>query len=93
MVCLLAPLGLAARANATIVTEFGPLIASSGPTGIVAGPDGNLWFTELDGNRIARLNVELVPAVTTGAASSIASSSASLAGTVTPLETRTSSAV
>ena len=68
------------------VTEFSKgIVASSKPDGIAAGPDGNLWFTELDGNRIARVNIELAPAVKTGAASSITSSGASLAGTVTPL--------
>jgi hypothetical protein len=73
------------------VTEFSTGIgAASKPDGIAAGPDGNLWFTELDGNRIARVNVELAPAVKTGAASSITSTGASLAGTVTPLGAPTS---
>src|SRR2546422_8481106 len=34
------------------ITEF-PL--ARGVTGITAGPDGNLWFTELNGNRIGRI--------------------------------------
>jgi streptogramin lyase len=73
------------------VTEFSTGIsAASKPDGIAAGPDGNLWFTELDGNRIARVNIELAPVVTTGAASSITSSGAHLAGTVTPLGAPTS---
>src|SRR5262249_25240152 len=29
--------------------------AQSNPTVIVAGPDGNLWFTETTGNRIGRI--------------------------------------
>src|SRR5262249_13051973 len=29
--------------------------AGSGPTGITAGPDGNVWFTELSRNNIGRL--------------------------------------
>jgi streptogramin lyase len=38
------------------VTEFSAGITSaSEPYDIVAGPDGNLWFTELGGNRVARM--------------------------------------
>ena len=29
--------------------------ANSGPFGVAAGPDGNLWFTEFGGNRIGRI--------------------------------------
>ena len=29
----------------------------SGPVGITAGPDGNLWFTEFSGNRIGRITL------------------------------------
>ena len=36
--------GLAGVARGQVVTEF-PTV-SYGPSGIVAGPDGNLWFTE-----------------------------------------------
>ncbi len=35
-----------------IITEFALPTANSGPTGITAGPDGNLWFTEFNGNKI-----------------------------------------
>src|SRR5262249_57470974 len=35
------------------------------PAGIAVGPDGNIWFTELDGNRIGRLNLaQATPGVT-----------------------------
>lgn len=37
------------------VTEFPIPTARSGPTYIVAGPDGNLWFTETDANKIGRI--------------------------------------
>src|SRR5262245_60235950 len=40
------------------VTEFPiPIIdtLSSRPEGITRGPDGNLWFTEADANRIGRI--------------------------------------
>jgi hypothetical protein len=39
----------------------------SGPTGIAAGPDGNMWFTERETNRIGRITtgrgLEPVPAL------------------------------
>src|SRR5260221_6038429 len=39
-----------------MVREFSSgITASSGPWDIAAGPDGNLWFTEGDGNRVGRI--------------------------------------
>jgi len=38
-----------------VITEFPLPTASSNPAGITAGPDGNLWFTEFNGNRIGRI--------------------------------------
>ena len=39
-----------------VVTEFSAGISrGQRPAGITAGPDGNLWFTEFDGNRIGRI--------------------------------------
>ena len=38
-----------------MITEFPLPTASSGPAGITAGPDGNLWFTELVANKIGRI--------------------------------------
>jgi len=50
-------LGLAAGATqAQVVTEFGAGISAGAfPLNITTGPDGNLWFTELDGQRIGRI--------------------------------------
>jgi len=42
-------------AQAQSITEFPLTTAGSGPQGIAAGPDGNLWFTEETGNRIGRI--------------------------------------
>ncbi len=42
-------------AGASTVTETAIPTASSNPFGIVAGPDGALWFTEFDGNKIGRI--------------------------------------
>lgn len=42
--------------GAPAITEYSSGIsASSTPYGIASGPDGNLWFTEQTGNRIARI--------------------------------------
>jgi hypothetical protein len=41
-----------------VVTEFSTGITPNASlTGITAGPDGNIWFTELGANRIGRLTV------------------------------------
>jgi hypothetical protein len=48
---------VAGAAQAQTVTEFSAGITGGArPYGITAGPDGNLWFTELDGNRIGRIS-------------------------------------
>ena len=54
---LAATLLLAAPASVAAQTffEFPIPTASSRPTGITAGPDGNLWFTEFNGNKIGRI--------------------------------------
>src|SRR5256885_14851667 len=36
------------------VTEFAIPTANSQPTGITSGPDGNLWFTENNTNKIGK---------------------------------------
>jgi hypothetical protein len=46
-------LASAAAAAAPTITEYGAGInGGSGPAGIAAGPDGNLWFTERGGDRM-----------------------------------------
>ena len=46
----------AASAQAATVTEFWEGITlPAGPAEIAAGPDGNLWFTETDGDAIGRI--------------------------------------
>ena len=37
------------------ITEFATATANAGPEGIVAGPDGNLWYAEA-GNKIGEIN-------------------------------------
>ena len=46
---------LAGTARGQAITEFSIPTATSGPYGIAAGPDGNLWFTEGFGNQIGRI--------------------------------------
>jgi len=41
--------------TAGVVTEYPIPAASCSPTGITAGPDGALWFTEYNGNHIGRI--------------------------------------
>jgi streptogramin lyase/Tol biopolymer transport system component len=52
---LMAPALMPSRAaTQPVIAEF-PLPAGGSPFGITAGPDGNLWFTEQNGNRIGRI--------------------------------------
>jgi virginiamycin B lyase len=46
----------ASSGGAQVITEFPIPTAASSPYSIAAGPDGNLWFTESDGNRIGRIS-------------------------------------
>jgi virginiamycin B lyase len=55
VVVVLSLLGPHARAD---ITEFELPNPNSGPGPLTVGPDGNLWVTEVDGNRIARFKVE-----------------------------------
>jgi streptogramin lyase len=53
LACLCLPSG---GAGAQVVTEFSAgITANAASLGITAGPDGNLWFAEQTGNRIARI--------------------------------------
>src|SRR5438067_710904 len=54
VVVVLGLLGSQARAD---ITEFKVPTSSSGPGGMIVGPDGNLWFGEQFGNRIGRFNL------------------------------------
>ena len=50
-------------------------------TNIVSGPDGNLWFIDIGTpNAIVRADVQLPPTVTSGAATNVTSSTASISG-------------
>ena len=45
----------AGRASAQFVTEYDVPTASSGVDALAPGPDGNIWFTEPDANKIGRI--------------------------------------
>ena len=42
-------------ATPRLFTPYPLPTAGSAPTGVTAGPDGNLWFTERDGNRVGKI--------------------------------------
>jgi virginiamycin B lyase len=44
-----------ARAATGDITEYPIPTSNSQPKGITAGPDGNLWFTESNGNKVAKV--------------------------------------
>jgi len=54
-ICLLSLSSATALANVGTFHEFPVPTASSQPAGITAGPDGNLWFAEQNGNKIGRI--------------------------------------
>jgi hypothetical protein len=70
--------------SGTITETSAGLPAGSAPGGIVTGPDGNLWFTDEGARAIGQLALR-PPAVSTGSASGVTASGASVAGTVNPL--------
>ena len=49
--------GLESRCLLSVaINEFAVPTIGSGPVGITAGPDGNLWFTEYNSNKIGEIN-------------------------------------
>ena len=55
LVALVALTSLARPAGAAVIDEFSIQSLGTRPAGIVAGPDGSLWFTEFAGSRIGRI--------------------------------------
>ena len=52
--CGIPPTGTSTKPTGSI-TEFVLPTSGSGPSGITAGPDGTLWFTENADNKIGRI--------------------------------------
>jgi virginiamycin B lyase len=57
---------------------------------VISGSDGNLWISDRSDKAIVRLSLDLLPQAATGAAGGVTTTSASVAGTVTPLGSTTS---
>ena len=55
LVLAFAGVALPAETRAQTITEFPLPNHAASPMDIVAGPDGNLWFVEMVGNRIGRI--------------------------------------
>ncbi len=65
-----------------VSTELSTSVSAS-PGSLVAGPDGNMWFTEYSSDIVGRATVDR-PLVTTGTASAVTTTTATLSGTVDP---------
>src|SRR2546425_875899 len=48
----------AGRVVTRVITQYEVPTKGGHPWGIAAGPDGNLWFTELLGNKVGRLTTD-----------------------------------
>ncbi len=86
----LAPGGVARITTAGVITEFtAGLNHNPGQGGdgdaLLSGPDGNLWFSDRGSKAIGRISLQIPPTATTGAASAVTNTTATVAGTVTPL--------
>ena len=57
-----------------------PSASFTGPWNIIQGPDGNMWWTEIEDERVGRITTP--PVATTGALVAIGEASATVAGTV-----------
>src|SRR5262249_20975766 len=56
-------LGWPGSAAAQFITEFPTPTNPSGPYGITLGPDGALWFTEFNGNKIERIKLKAIDVI------------------------------
>jgi streptogramin lyase len=84
----IAPGGVARITTAGEITEFtAGLNPGQGADGdaLLSGPDGNLWFSDRGSKAIGRISLQIPPTATTGAASAITDTSASVSGMVNPL--------
>jgi virginiamycin B lyase len=52
----------------------------SGPWNIIQGPDGNMWWTQIEDERVGRITTP--PVATTGALTAVTETTATVAGTV-----------
>jgi streptogramin lyase len=73
---------ITAAGAVTAFTDGLPGTADLTESDIITGPDGNLWFVDKGTKAIARAAVQLPPTATTGAASVITRTTATVGGTV-----------
>jgi virginiamycin B lyase len=52
---------------------------------LLSGPDGNLWFSDRGSEAIGRISLQIPPTATTGPASAVANTTATVSGTIDPL--------
>ena len=81
------PGGIARITPAGTITEFTAGESNtSGSDGdqLVTGPDGNVWFNDRGAKAIAKVSLGLAPTASTGPASAITSSTATVYGSVEP---------
>lgn len=69
----------------TITLYTQGITANGSPSGIATGPDGRIWFAQFNGDRLGIVTLE-PPTAVTGGATSIRPESASVTGTVNPLD-------
>src|SRR5438067_13782122 len=55
---IIASVPSAAHASVGTITEYSIPTANSFPDGIVAGPDGNIWFAERIAGKIGRITTD-----------------------------------
>ncbi len=58
MFAIFLPMASITASAAPPIIEYAVPTANAGPQGIVAGPDGNLWFTEFNANKIGRVTTD-----------------------------------
>ena len=61
IILLSAVVGMAGHVLAVTFSEFPVPTANSSPNDIAAGPDGALWFTEAQANKIGRVTISGTP--------------------------------
>jgi virginiamycin B lyase len=82
------PGGVARITTAGAITEFTQGLnmgQGSDGDGLQTGPDGNLWFNDRGSKAIGKISLQIPPTASTGAASAITNTTATVSGMVNPL--------
>jgi streptogramin lyase len=86
----IAPGGVARITTAGVITEFTAGLNKNPGQGsdndvLLSGPDGNLWFSDRGSLAIGKISLQIPPTATTGAATAVTNTTATVSGTVTPI--------